>query len=274
MSDFIKTYPLQEILFHGNKNFSMYFARPFDVKPGQFVLLWLPGVNEKPFSVSGLTRATPSKGAPSGAGSIEISVKAIGPFTEKLSECRPGDYVGIRGPFGNHFSTRENTLLIGGGIGIAPMRFQAARLKARRLAPTLLFGVRTAQDMIFPKLYRPSAKCFLTSEDGSVGKKGLVIDLMDEIASSRRIDLIQASGPERMLLATRSWAMKHKIPVELSFERYMKCGIGICGQCCMDGSGIRLCVEGPILTETALQDITELGLPHRGPSGRRHESPQ
>ena len=258
MSHEMQTFPLSDVVVHHAGLKSFYFERPFCIEPGQFVTLWLPEVDEKPFSVSDLTDDY-----------LEITVKAVGPFTKELMNRRKGDFIGMRGPFGKGFSLKDDTLLVGGGIGMAPLRFLARALRESGRDYRLIFGIRTAADLPFLDEYRSLPGCTIVSEDGSVGNKGLVTQFMDSVIEEGRIRHISGAGPERMLMAVRDLAESRHLPFELSFERYMKCGIGICGQCCMDGSGLRLCVDGPVLDATKLAQITEIGLPHRTASGHR-----
>jgi len=254
----MQTFPIANVVTHHDGLKSFYVERPFTVKPGQFVTMWLPGIDEKPFSVSDMTDEH-----------LEITVKAVGPFTKELMNRRKGEYVGLRGPFGKGFSLKDDTLLVGGGIGMAPLRFLARALRAGGKRFRLLFGVRTAADLPFLEFYRSLPGCTIVSEDVSLGNKGLVTTFMDSIIEEGRISHISAAGPEPMLMAVRDLSESRHLPYELSFERYMKCGIGICGQCCMDGSGLRLCIDGPVLDARKLADITEIGLPHRTASGRK-----
>ncbi len=258
MGELMQSFRIRRVVSHSHANFSLYFDPVFHVDPGQFVHIWLPGVDEKPFSVSDLTEKN-----------MEITVRAVGPFTRALQLCKEGDRVGLRGPFGNRFHPAPDALLVGGGIGLAPIRFLARRCRAQGIPFRLLAGVRTASDLIFPEEYSADGATIVASDDGSIGRKGIVTDFLPDLVKMGRISCIHSSGPEPMLLALRERALALGIPVQLSFERYMKCGIGICGQCCLDGSGIRLCVEGPVLSETQIAGVTEWGLPHRSASGRR-----
>jgi dihydroorotate dehydrogenase electron transfer subunit len=250
------TYPVVRVVEHGPFLKSFYFQKHFHAEPGQFVNLWIPGVDEKPFSISDMDGEL-----------MELSVKAVGPFSRKLMEAKVGDWLGIRGPFGKGFSLERDSIVVGGGIGIAPLRFLRRRLEEKGLKHRVLWGLRTKADLIFPEELGRGAE--LMSEDGSVGGKGLVTERLEQMLERERPQLIYGAGPEPMLLAVLRIAEQRGIPYQLSFERYMKCGIGICGQCCMDGSGIRLCVEGPVLGPSEVAEVTDLGEPHRIASGRR-----
>ncbi len=258
MSDFIQTVPLKRIVEHGPGVKSYYFPRFFDARPGQFINLWTPGVDEKPFSLSALSEDA-----------MEVSVKAFGPFSQDLMKRQPGAYFGIRGPFGKGFTLRDNTLLIGGGIGIAPLRFLAFELKRQGYRFVSLLGAATGQEIIFPEKFKQLSQCYFTTDDGSLGRKGLVTDELADIIEKEGIEFVYAAGPEIMFVKVKEILDRLNMPYEFCMERYMKCGIGICGQCVLDGSGIRLCVEGPVLNRQQLQEVTELGLPHRDASGQR-----
>ena len=252
----MRTFQVSRVIKHGPGLASLYLQAPFDVAPGQFVNVWLPGIDEKPFSVSDRI-----------GDEIELSVKAVGPFSTRLANAAVGDWVGVRGPYGHGFTLVADSVLVGGGIGIAPLRFLSRALAEEGLRHTLLFGVKSRGDLIFPADYVEATE--LWSDDGSIGARGLVTVGLKAFLERAAPRVIYGGGPEAMLLAVRELAQKHQIPIQLSFERYMKCGFGICGQCCLDGSGIRLCVDGPVLTEKELAEVTELGLPHRKASGAR-----
>jgi dihydroorotate dehydrogenase electron transfer subunit len=255
----MRTYPIKRIVKHSETVKSFYFDKIFDAEPGQFINLWLPGVDEKPFSISNIAD-----------GEMELSIKKYGVFTTRLFESAPGDYVGIRGPFGRgSFSLRRDALLVGGGIGIAPLRFLAKRLQREKISFVSLLGALSKDELIFRDDFEKISSCYFTTDDGSFGKKGRVTDILAEIIESRNIKYVYAAGPEIMYLPLLKILNRYKMSYEISFERYMKCGIGICGQCTLDGSGIRVCLEGPVLKKELVEQITEIGAVHRDASGRR-----
>jgi len=258
MSDLMHTYPIRKIVEHSPVVKSFYFEKTFNVKPGQFINLWIPGLDEKPFSVSHVDDNF-----------IEVSVKTYGPFTSNLMERRVGEYLGVRGPFGNGFSIKDNTLLIGGGIGIAPLRLLAMQLSSEGKRFVSLLGSATANELIFSDWFKGKSKCYFTTDDGSKGKKGVVTGNLAEIIEKDKIEFICAAGPEIMFVKVKQIIDPLNIPYEFCMERYMKCGIGICGQCVLDGSGIRLCVEGPVLNRVEINQVSELAMTHRDASGRR-----
>jgi dihydroorotate dehydrogenase electron transfer subunit len=263
MSDFMQTFQVRRVLTHHDGLKSFWFDRVLEADPGQFVLAWLPGSDEKPFALSGAS-----------ATHLELTIKAVGPFTRAFMNVREGDWVGLRGPFGRGFSLAPGSVLVGGGIGNAPIRFLAQRLHEAGMAFRWVVGVKTAADLAFCDELGSLPECVIVTEDGSAGRRGRAVDVLAELHEQEPITGLAASGPEAMLLAVHAFALAHspEIPVQLSFERYMKCAIGLCGQCCLDGTGLRICAEGPVLSGSQLAGVTEWGQPHRGPSGRRPTS--
>jgi dihydroorotate dehydrogenase electron transfer subunit len=230
---------------HGPELVSLRLPWTGAVLPGQFVFAWLPESGERPFSVSERE-----------AEWIELTIRAVGPHSRGLCALRPGDLLGLRGPFGNPFSgpwsatpPPSRPILVGGGIGAAPIRFLACELRRRGGEPWVLLGARRAGDLSFVEEFAAMGARFAT-DDGSLGVRGPVTMLLDEALDAARGGpgpRVQACGPEGMLRALGEELRQRSVPFELSHERVMKCGIGLCGHCCVEGSGIRLCVEGPVL---------------------------
>lgn len=265
MSEYMQTYQVKRVLTHNEGLKSFRFDRVIEAEPGQFVLVWLPGADEKPFALSGVFEHE-----------VEITVKAVGPFTSQFMNVKAGDWVGLRGPFGNGFQPMEGMVLVGGGIGNAPLRYLAQCLREEKLQFRWVIGVKTSEDLAFRDELASMPEVTIISEDGSIGKKGRAVDVLAAMNDHEPIIVLAASGPEPMLLAVHGFAntFSPDIPVQLSFERYMKCAVGLCGQCCLDGTGLRVCVEGPVLSGHQIQGVTEWGRPHRGPSGRRPSQKQ
>lgn len=231
--------------------------------PGQFAMVWIPNVGEKPFSFSKIE------------GNVEFTVKEVGRFTKKFCSLKEGDLIGIRGPYGNsHFSIKgKNVCVVVGGIGIAPLMpiIESKEGKKKfKTSFTVLFGAKNKNDVLFIERINKIKNCqfVLTTEDGSLGKEGLCVDFLKRIIEKKKIDQILTCGPEMMMKKVADIALKKKIPCQLSLERYMKCGIGICGTCCLDPKGLRVCKEGPIFTAHELKD-SEFGKYRRDSSGEK-----
>lgn len=253
------TLPVKQVVFHQDGLKSFVFAQTFDIEPGQFVMLWIPGLDEKPFSVSDVRD-----------GKIEITAKAVGPLSRALMNCKPGDRLGLRGPFGRGFRPRGRGLVVGGGMGIAPLRYLVHRLDQEKARFEVVLGARTAQEFMFLGDFSRYGSQFAT-DDGTLGKQCLVTSLAERLCGERTFDVIYGCGPEPMLVALKKLADRTGIDCQLSLERHMKCGIGICGSCCVDGSGICICREGPVLDKAELDRVADFGLPPRDATGAREQ---
>ncbi len=226
-----------------------------DAQPGQFVMLWLHGVDEKPISI-----AAPDP--------LTLTVAKVGPFSDALHGGRAGDMLSWRGPFGRPFrlDAGRPALLVGGGYGAAPLYFLAAQAIARSVVTTVALGARRADDLVFVERFRRlGVKLLLATEDGSAGIPGLVTEAV--IAQLADRPAIYACGPEGMLVALHALCHGHGLPGQLSVERYMKCGFGVCGQCALDD--ILVCTDGPVLDVEQLDGKQDWGHFHRNVTGRR-----
>jgi len=226
-----------------------------DAQPGQFVMLWLPGVDEKPISIAASDPLT-------------LTVAKVGPFSDALHQCKVGEMLGWRGPFGRPFQldAARPALLVGGGYGAAPLYFLAARSVELGVTTTVALGARRADDLIFVERFqRLGVKLLLATEDGSAGVKGYVTEAV--IAQIADRPTIYACGPEGMLVALRALCHERGLPGQLSVERYMKCGFGVCGQCALDD--LLVCADGPVFEVKQLDGKQDFGRFHRNVTGRR-----
>jgi len=217
-----------------------------EAKPGQFLMLWIPGVNEIPLSIMNAEN-----------GDISVTVKAVGPATIELHKLKKGDFVGIRGPFGNNFTENfENILMVGGGTGIAPLYFLTKKLIGKTKKITFIIGAKSKNELLFLSSLEKLCKNhnFLsTTEDGSYGLKNIVTNPILKILNREKIDIIYTCGPELMLRNVFNIAEQYKIPIEASLERLMRCGIGLCGSCVI--GQYRVCRDGPIFSSIQLREI-------------------
>ncbi len=195
--------------------------------PGQFLMLWLPGFDEKPYSLAGALPAT-------------ISAGERGPFSKKLCSLKAGDKIWLRGPYGRGFELKgKSILLVGGGYGFAPLRYLADEAKKKKIAATAVCGARSRGLLMKPA----GCKTLFTTDDGSAGIKGNVISGMKSAFAAQKFDTVYTCGPEKMMGAVAREAKANKADCQLLLERYMKCGIGVCGHC---ACGDRLvCYDGP-----------------------------
>ncbi|RMF07037.1 dihydroorotate dehydrogenase electron transfer subunit [Candidatus Woesearchaeota archaeon] len=229
-----------------------------DALPGQFVMVWLPGLDEKPMSVRGTSEASPAVKAllqkaklkPNSEGAVAITVEARGPTTKELLQKKPNDMIGIRGPYGKPYSIVEDSIMVGGGVGMPPVAFLADILKKRRL----LQGARTKERLLFLDQYEDMR---ISTDDGTLGHKGFVTELLEEEIMKKKPKMVYACGPELMMLAVLRICRKHRIPMEASLERYMRCGLGVCGSC-VCGNRV-VCVEGPVFNDKELEEMADFG---------------
>jgi dihydroorotate dehydrogenase electron transfer subunit len=216
-----------------------------DAEPGQFVMAWLPGVDEKPFS---LAHADP----------VTLTVAAVGPFSRAVHGLSVGDRIWLRGPLGRGYALPHvsspaaagHALLIGGGYGAAPLRFLAERLLASSHAVSMIIGARSAADLLLVNAFQAmDVRLWLATEDGSAGLRGLATDAIEPALASAPAEtgMVYACGPTAMLRAVAAICRARGLPAQLSWEAHMRCGIGLCGSCEV-GDGWLTCLDGPVFT--------------------------
>jgi dihydroorotate dehydrogenase electron transfer subunit len=212
-----------------------------DAQPGQFIMAWLPRFDEKPFS---LVAADP----------VTLMITAVGPFTRLVHELTVGDRLWLRGPLGQGFAppaTGGRLALVGGGYGVAPLLWLARQQQPAAARIDVFVGARTAADLLYVEHFaalaqaRSSIHVHVTTEDGSRGQPGRVTAALAPRIAAGEVDGIYACGPHGMLAALADLGAAAGIPCQLSWEAYMRCGIGICGAC--EHEGKVLCLDGPVL---------------------------
>lgn len=224
---------------------------------GQFAMLWLPRVDEKPFTYSWLGEKT------------AFSVAKTGPFTLKMHELRIGDKIGIRGPFGKGFKIKGNEIaLVAGGYGAAPMACLGEKLLLSGKKVHYIIGARTANELLFSERMRKAgANLIECTDDGTRGEKGFTTVMLEKLLTENtsRIDYIYTCGPEMMMKRVFEISEKQGIGCQASLERWIKCGFGICGQCVVDG--YRICSDGPVFDGAKLRKMKEFGRVVRDAAG-------
>ena len=237
------------------KTFTFYY--PGKIEPGQFFMIWIPGVDEIPMSVSLIQ------------GDVKgITFRKIGAATTALYHLKKGDNIGVRGPYGCGFRLRgKHLLFVGGGTGAAMLAPMVEHARKKKLEATVIIGVKTKKELFFEqRLTRSDATVLVSTDDGTKGFKGFASDLANDILKKKTIDSIYTCGPEFMMKAV--FAHSKKIPFQASLERYMKCSLGICGQCCI-GKGLRVCVDGPVFDRATLRSVGDFGVYKRDAAGRK-----
>ena len=150
------------------------------------------------------------------------------------------------------------------------LSFPSSRLARARSAAA---GARSREHLLYLDEFKglTGVKLHVTTDDGSMGWKGHTVGYLEKLlAESAEIEAVFGCGPERMLKALSDLCARKKLPAQLSLERYMKCGYGLCGNCAVDPLGLRLCVDGPVVGNDICQQITELGQYHRDSLGKKH----
>lgn len=221
---------------------TLFFNGKIQFKPGQFVMFWIPGLDEKPYTISY-----------HGPESFGITVEAKGVFSKKATLMKPGDLLGIRGPFGNGFDTTAPTqaCVVAGGCGTAPV---APLIDVLGENITLIQGARSKDLLLFRDRY-PSLGGHYCTDDGSFGHKGFVTELLEQALSRNAFNMVYACGPEIMMKRVFDICEKQKIPCQVSLERYMRCGFGVCGACVCGAE--RVCIDGPVFNSEKLRQMED-----------------
>lgn len=180
-----------------------------------------------------------------------LLVAAVGDGTRRLQQLRSGDTLNCVLPLGNSFTLPEKpgakVLLVGGGVGVAPLLYLGRKIKAMGMQPTFLLGARTAKDVLEKPLFEEVGRVLITTEDGSEGEKGFVTN--HSVLASENFDLISTCGPKPMMMAVARYAYKNDIECEVSLENKMACGVGAC-LCCVEKTveGNKcVCKDGPVM---------------------------
>ncbi|MDI6690560.1 MAG: dihydroorotate dehydrogenase electron transfer subunit [Candidatus Bathyarchaeota archaeon] len=231
-------------------------------KPGQFLMLWIPDVDEIPLSILDVDEE----------GNVSVAVKKVGEATRALHNKGVGDFIGLRGPFGNSFTLKVGKILVvGGGIGMAPLFFLAKKLAPKASKLTLVVGAKTREELLFMEKLKGWCKgenLLATTDDGSYGVKGLASEVSETILTKEKYDTVYACGPEQMIRKVFETAEKARISMEASLERLMRCAIGLCGSCVI--GKYRVCKDGPVFNDEQLREVKdELGISKRDFDGKR-----
>jgi dihydroorotate dehydrogenase electron transfer subunit len=234
-------FTIQQIITENSYNKTFILDSALTAIPGQFVMAWLPGLEDKPFSIAN-------------ADPLSLTVAAVGPFSKALHQLQAGDAIWVRGPLGRGYHLparpREDThiLLIGGGYGVAPLRFLADVALEQGYRVSVIVGARSRTDLLLIEAFEQlDVGLWFTTEDGSAGIRGRVTDAVPLAlaASQVRPLTVYSCGPTGMLQAVASLCAAEELAVQLSWEAHMRCGIGLCGSCEV-GQGWLTCLDGPV----------------------------
>lgn len=213
-------------------------------QPGQFVHV------KKPDSVNFLRRPFSIADADRENGTITLIYRIVGKGTAEYAAMKVGEAFSILGPIGNGFALKDGRpLLIGGGVGIAPLIYLSRQLKDQK--PILLIGGKNKDEVFWEKYLQEFAdKIYITTDDGSVGFKGFTVQLLPQILAENNIEHIYTCGPNIMMEGVAKLAHEHDIDCQVSLEKRMACGIGVCLGCTFEdkltGKRRKVCTEGPV----------------------------
>ena len=215
-----------------------------EMLPGQFVEVRVDGSAStflrRPISINYVDRTL---------NELWLLVATVGDGTRKLATLQAGDTLNCVLPLGNGFTpakTGEKVLLIGGGVGVAPLLYMGAAMKQAGQEPTFLLGARTAQDLLMIDEFKKYGRVYVTTEDGSAGEKGFVTN--HSLLGQETFDRISCCGPTPMMKAVARLAREKGIACEVSLENLMACGVGAC-LCCVEKTtqgNLCVCKDGPV----------------------------
>ena len=236
---------------------TMRFHGEMAADPGQFVMVWVPGVDEFPMSLSYM------------GGRFGITYQVVGDGTRALSKAAEGDVIGVRGPYGRGFALRgKRPLVVAGGAGIAPTAPLVEAAARGGLQVDLVLGARSAGELVFEQRCAVAgARVHVSTDDGSKGRRGLATELAADLIRRGGHDSVYVCGPERMIAGMVAICRAEGLPMQASVERIMKCGIGVCDSCALDGRHV--CTDGPVFGLEELEGFGELGRTRLDRSGRK-----
>ena len=230
--------------------YSMWIETPdiaAEAIPGQFITLYTKDADKllpRPISLCEIDKEN---------GRLRIVYRIAGAGTKEFSAMGEGDQIPVIGPLGNGFTRKEGkAVLIGGGIGIPPMLALAEALHAEGVEVSVVLGYRDS-DLFLKEEFTRYASVYVSTEDGSVGTKGNVIDAIR--ANELEADTIYACGPMPMLRGVKAYAAEKKTEAQISMEERMACGIGACLGCVCQSTDVdghshvhnkRVCKDGPV----------------------------
>lgn len=179
-----------------------------------------------------------------------LLVAVVGDGTRRLAQLREGDTLNVVAPLGNSFtmpqSSDEKILLVGGGVGVAPLLYLGAEIKRKGYEPTFLLGARSSKDLLEIDFFKKYGRVFVTTEDASEGERGFVTN--HSILQKETFTRISTCGPKPMMVAVARFANKVGIECEVSLENMMACGVGAC-LCCVEKTiegNLCVCKQGPV----------------------------
>jgi dihydroorotate dehydrogenase electron transfer subunit len=212
--------------------------------PGQFIHVRVADcyqpILRRPLSIANVDRE---------AGTVSTIYRIVGQGTAQLATIKKAELIDCMGPLGNGFQLLgEHPLLVGGGMGLAPLIFLAAKLCPRPIE--VLMGGRTEREMFWTTIFDQLCRnIHITTDDGTLGSRGVTLDTLPALLDTGKFDMIYTCGPQPMLEGVAKMAHSRDIPCQVSLEEYMACGVGACLSCtcaATDGTRRKVCTDGPV----------------------------
>jgi len=244
---------------------SLYFDDELSAKsqPGQYLMVWIPGIDEIPMSISFMSGETQSA----------VTVRNVGQATNELCSMKKNQQIGVRGPYGKGFNIDniKNALIVAGGSGGVPLGPLSDLLKKEKIKFTCIIGAPVAGELLFLERHQLNAnavggKVSPMTDDGSYGTTGLASEMAETEIKKEEYDVIYTCGPEPMIQKIVDLGLENSIRVQASLERIIKCGIGICGSCVLDS--LRVCKDGPVFDGETIKGLKEFNVTKRDASGK------
>jgi len=257
INDYPKSFPIKRVFDQGKDVKSFEINAQIEICPGQFVMVWIPGYDEKPFALTGSGKT------------VEVTAKKRGPFTKRLFKLKEGDLLGLRGPYGHGFSTNKvkKACIAAGGIGSAALILLAEELAAKGAEIDFVHGCKCKDSVLFSDRIKKIGSHYIATEDGSSGTKAYCTAILEDLLAKNKYDSLYCCGPEKMMKTVLKQCNEFDVPAEFAVERYMKCGIGVCGQCSLDDS--LCCVDGPVFSREKLNNSREFGTAKYEKTGKK-----
>ncbi len=243
MKKFVKS-KIKKILFIGNNYIHLVLdlKKNIGANPGQFVMVSKDGFEQifpRPFSIFNLKE-----------NQLELLIKIVGRITKKISELKEGEDLNLLYPLGKPFPKENNVILVAGGYGIAPLYFYIMKNKGKNLK--LFYGGKSKRDILFLKEIKKSLKnnsIFITTEDGTLGEKGLITKPLFKFLKKEKGCAVFACGPLPMLKEVAKISKENDTKAYMSLDPLMGCGYGVCLGCVIPTKigNLCACTEGPIL---------------------------
>jgi dihydroorotate dehydrogenase electron transfer subunit len=216
-----------------------------EARPGQFAMLGVPGgcgaTLHRPMSILGSGRT------------LDFLIREVGRGSRALAALAQGDGLQMIAPLGTPFpppSRRERVLMVGGGVGASPLLFQARLAAGAGAEPTMIYGGRAAADLVLAHEMRQVSDLVCTTEDGTMGERGLATDPLARALEAGGVDRVLACGPVAMMEAAAALALRASVPCLVCLEALMACGFGACLGCAVPAAGggyLYACSDGPVL---------------------------